>query len=188
MRAFWIGVVLFALFGAVVLCAHFSFLGFYLNLEIKPVDLAILAVNLFIALFLSQYFLEKSSNLRAEKDLLISDLRDLLGTVKSSREILVACQDAVRMNKNDKKLILSTIRRIANGVSLVESALAMSQCSKLLKGYDITDAYLEYKAAATGGTFPTKAYSQDQISDQERTYRKLVSRLHALLFAINRHP
>jgi len=188
MRALWLALVLLAGFCAVVLSARYCLFGFYLNLEIKPVDLGILTVNLFIALFLTQYFHERATNLRAEKDLLISDLRDVLADLKSSRDTLSACHDASRINKSDKKAVLSVLRRTANRIGHVESALGMSQCSALIKGFDdITGAYLEYKAAATGGGFPFKIYSQDQISEQERTYRKLVTKLNALLFQINRH-
>jgi hypothetical protein len=186
-KALRIAGALVVLFIVVVLGACSNIFGFYLNREIKPVDLAILGVNVFIALFLSQYIIDKAGNFRAEKDLMMSDIRDVLDELKTSRELLVACQDSARVNKIDKKAILLVFRRIANGISLVESALRTSQCSALVKGFDnITDAYVRYKGSATGGAFP-RPYTQDQISDQEREYRKLVEKLHALLFSINRH-
>jgi hypothetical protein len=188
MKAVLIALLLFVALCVIVVLAHYCVFGFFLNLEIKPVDVGILAVNLFIALFLTQHLQDRANNLRAEKDLLISYLRDVLVELKSSREALIACHDASRINKNDKKAILSILRRIANGIVHVESALGMSQCSKLAKTYDnITEAYLQYKGSATGSGFPFKAYSQDQISEQERAYRKLVTKLNALLFQINRY-
>ncbi|MBZ5696255.1 MAG: hypothetical protein LAN36_12950 [Acidobacteriia bacterium] len=188
MKAVWVALLIVATFCAIVLSAYYCLFGFHLDLEIKPVELGILAVNVFIALFVTQYFQEKASNLRAEKDLLISDLRDVLVELKSSREALISCHDASRINKSDKKTILSALRRVANGIGHVESALGMSQCSPLIRGFDnITDAYLDYKGAATGGGFPFKVYTQDQISEQERAYRKLATKLNALLFQINRH-
>jgi hypothetical protein len=187
MKPLTVAALIIAAFAAVVLAAHFGVWGFYVNREIKPIDVAILAVNLFIALFLSQYIADRAGNLRAEKDLMMSDIRDVLNELKASRELLIACQESQKINKLDKKAIIAVIRRVANGINLVESALRLSQCSRLVRTYDdITDAYVRYKRSATGGTFPTP-FTQDQISDQEREYRKLVERLHSLLFAINRY-
>jgi hypothetical protein len=188
MKAFWIGLTLLILFILAVWGAHHRLWGFYLNREVKPVDLAILAVNLFIALFLSQFILDKAGNLRAEKDLLISNVQEVLKELRTSREALIACQESQKITKSDKTSILAVVRRIANGLIVLESALQKSQCSSLRNDCEnITDAYVSYKKSATGGHFP-KPFAQDQISEQERAYRKLVERLHELLFGINRYP
>jgi hypothetical protein len=188
MKALKISSILSLVFVAIILLAHYRQFGLHLDLEIKPLDLAILMVNLFIALYLSQYLLDKAGNLRAEKDLLIADLRNILSDLKLSREALIACQDAGKITKADKTLILSILRRVANGTNLTESALKLSQCTSLCEKAcdEITRAYIQYKTSATGGNFPT-AFNPDQISDQERDYFKLVEKLHALLFKINQH-
>jgi hypothetical protein len=188
MKAVRLALILIAMFVAIMVAAHYCVWGLNLNLEIKPLDLAVLMVNLFIALFLTQYFADKAGNLRAEKDLLITDLRSVLGDVRTCREALIACQDVGKISKADKKLIISTLRRVANGTKLAESALKMSQLSAVsedtLEG--ITRAYIQFKTSASGGSFPAP-FTPDQISDQERDYLGFVQKLHALLFKINGH-
>lgn len=187
MMSVGLALILLVLFASVIWFAHCNYLGLYLDLEIKPVELATLAVNLFIALFLSQYFMAKATNLRAEKDFLISELRKILDVLSQASEELFACYGRP-ITQERRKAVLSLLRRLGNDIEGLEAGLAASKCSKLAEYCDdIKSAYLDYKISATGGRFPGKPLTQDQISDNERRYRGLRRRLQELLFAVNSH-
>src|SRR5579864_8428915 len=138
-----IGVAL--LYLATVLAAHLGWFGLRLNPEIKPVELAIFFVNVSIAVYVGRYFATKDRNLRAEKDLLIPDLRDVLACLKESREILTDCHAVSRMTPEKRKGVLSIMRRLANGLENLQTELAVSQCKRLATDPDfdgLKDAYL----------------------------------------------
>lgn len=182
-----LALILLILFAGIIWLAHCNYLGLYLDLKIRPVELATLVVNLFIALFLSQYFMAKASNLRAEKDFLISELRKILEVLSQASEELFACYGRP-ITQERRKAVLSLLRRLGNDIESLETGLGASKCSKLAEHCDdIKNAYLDYKASATGGRFPSAPLTQDQISDSERRYRTLRHRLQQLLFAVNRH-
>ena len=181
------GVILAALCG-VFWVTHFGWRGFSVDHVLNPVDLATLAVNIFIAYFLQYYFISRATDDRSEKDILIDGLRDVLAAVRQCRDTLMACYDAGKISPTHAKSIKLLFRKIANGLDSVETAVTMSRCRQLTRECKaIQDALFNYKSAATGGSFPSRPYDGQTISDQERTYRTLSQKLHELVFSINRH-
>jgi hypothetical protein len=172
----------------VIWAAHACFFGLSLDTEIRPVEVLTLAVNIGIAVLLQYYFTNKVSDLRVEKDLLIDDIREVRATTKSCRDTLNQCYERGKIGSQDSKLVLLLFRRLINGIEQVEAALGISQCSKFSKDIEpIKGCYLDYKMASTGGTFPSKPYSQSTISEQERICRDLNLKLQSLIFRINKH-
>ena len=143
-----------ALLGMVFFAAHVGWHGFSIDHKLNPVLLATLAVNIFIAYFLQFYLAPRASDSRAEKDILIDGLRDVLASTRQCRDTLMLCHDAGKISAEHAKLVKTHFRKIANGLDHVSTALAMSQCAKLAEDCKaIQDALFNYKSAATGGNF-----------------------------------
>lgn len=182
-----------ALFILAVLCAvlwtaHKGWGGLSIEHKIDPVLLVTLAASIFIAYYLQYYFVEQASDARSEKDILIDGLRDVILSVRQCRDTLMSCHDAGKISAADAKQIKAHFRKIGNGLSTVETALSMSQCSVLAKDCKaLQDAVFNYKSAATGGNFPSKPYDAHAFGYQEQTYLDLSKRLHELVFKINLH-
>lgn len=180
--------IILALLCAVVLMAHIGWHGFSVEHKLNPVDLATLAVNIFIAYFLQYYFVSRATDARSGKDILIDGLRDVLASARQCRDTLMSCHDAGKISAAHAKLIKAHLRRIANGLDNVSTALAMSQCATLAEDCkSIQDALFKYKASATGGNFPSKPYDAQAFGYQEQTYRQLSQKMHELVFKINQH-
>jgi hypothetical protein len=185
--------VLVALIIAALLCcifwlAHLGWLGFSIDKKLDPAELATLAVSIFIAYFLQYYLVSRATDDRSEKDILIDSLRDVLSTLRECRDTLMACHDAGTISAARAKSIKLLFRRLANGLDNAETALAMSQCSRLAEECKIIqDALFNYKSAATGGSFPAQPYDFHAFTYQEKTYRALNQKLHDLVFKINQH-
>jgi hypothetical protein len=176
-----------AALGLVYFAAHIGWHGFTIEHKLNPVELATLAVNIFIAYFLQYYFISRAADDRSEKDILIDSLRDVLSGVRQCRDTLWACHDAGRIGASQAKSIKLVLRKIANGLDNVETALGMSQFSNLAdECKDIQAALFSYKAAATGGSFPSQPYDAVTFTHQEKTHRALNQKLHDLVFKINR--
>lgn len=183
-----VAVIIFAAFCSVVWAAHVGWYGLSVEHKLDPVNLATLAVNAFIAYFLQYYFVSRAADSRSEKDILIDSLRDVLTSVRQCRDTLLACHDASKIAPTHAKSIKLLLRKIANGLENVETAIGMSQCSALRQECkEIQRALFDYKSAATGGSFPTKPYDAQSFSYQEQTYRALSEKLHGLVFKINQH-
>jgi hypothetical protein len=172
----------------VIVAAHLCWFGLFLNLEIKPIEVLTLAVDIIIALLLQYYFVSKASDFRAEKDLLIDNIRDVLGVIRACREIVNSCYEAGKIGRASAKQIITHFRRISNGIEHLEAAIAMSQCKRLSADMKIVrESYVNFKEAATGGSFPSKVYSPSSISEQEQACKSLNSHLQSLIFRINKY-
>jgi hypothetical protein len=168
--------------------AHRCWWGLSLDLEINPVELVTLAVTIGVAVLVGYYLTSQITDLRAEKDLLIDDVRNVLQGLKACRDTLNSCYDEAKIGTKSKTLILAHFHRLINGIEEIEQALAMSQCSKLPRDIaSIKGAYLRFKMAATGGSFPSKPYSHSSISDQEQACHALNAELQSLVFKINQY-
>jgi hypothetical protein len=190
MKLRMIGFSIFLLFATAGLlyAAHRCLWGLSLDLEIRPIEVVTLSVTVGIALLVGYYLTNQINDLRAEKDLLIDDVRNVLRVLKSCRDTLNSCYDEGKIGPKSKTIILSHFHRLINGIDEIEAALGMSQCSSLPRDVaSIKGAYLRYKMAATGGSFPSKPYSHSSISDQEQACHALNAELQSLVFKINKY-
>jgi hypothetical protein len=184
----FVALIILAALCGVYRVAHVGWRGFSIDHNLNPVDLATLAVNIFIAYFLQYYFISRATDVRSEKDILIDGLRDVVASVRQCRDTLLACYDTGKISATHAKSIKLFLHKIANGLYDAETAIGMSQCSGLAKDCKaIQDALFSYKSAATGGSFPTKPYDVHAFSYQEQTYRTLNEKLHELVFKVNKH-
>jgi len=168
--------------------AHLCLWGLSLDLEIRPIEVLTLAVTIGVAVLVGYYFTNQVNDLRAEKDLLIDDIRTVLGVLKACRETLNSCYDSEKIGPKSKAIILTHFHRLINGIEEIEASLKISQCVNLSQEIvPIKNAYLSYKMAATGGSFPSKPYNRSSMSDQEQASRILNASLQSLVFAINKY-
>ena len=187
-QAAWVVPIIFAGLCCVFWVAHIGWRGFSIDHQLNAVDLATLAVNIFIAYFLQYYFISRATDVRSEKDILIDSLRDVVTTIRQCRDTLLACHDAGKISAPHAKSIKLLFRKTSNSLENAEMAIGMSQCRSLAKECKaIQDALFNYKSAATGGSFPSKPYDAHAFSYQEQTYRTLNEKLHELLFKVNQH-
>ena len=115
----------------VIWAAHVCWLGLWLNPEIKPVEVLTLAVSILIAILLQYYFVAKTTDLRAEKDLLIENTREALALLKTCRDTLNTCHDSGKISAADAKQIKAVFRRLSNSLEHLEATIGMSQCVKM---------------------------------------------------------
>lgn len=186
--AYLVAIVLAVFVIAALWAAESGIQGFSLDHSIRPLEIATLGVNIFIAFFLQYYFASRSRDLRAEKDMLIDTVRDILRILRSCRDALAAYQDDSRNRNEHKRSVLQLFRRLSNGLDGIDTAIGASQCKALQKSSPaIRESYLYYKRAATDGSFPARRFTVEEFSIQEQNYRKLNRDLEELVFKINQY-
>jgi len=160
--------------------------GFSINHDIDPINLATLGVNIFIAFFLQYYFAARATDDRAEKDILIDNVRDVFNMLRSCRDEVNACHSVGKISRESQKKIIKLYRNLSNGLDNLQTAIEMSECKKLGRESEaIGERFYKYKAAATG-KFP-HPYDPSDIGYQDQTYRALNKELHSLAFRINQY-
>ncbi len=166
-----------AVFAAVIVLARFRVAGLNLNGEIRVVELATLLVTVFIAVFVTSQL----SDRRAEKDMLVSNVRDALDALRLCRERWTAGLETDKRSKKEAgRQVVRAVRQLSNAIEASETAVGMSVCSGLGPEYvEIRRHYYSYKMTVTGDA--------SFFSDEERCYRALHASLQRLLFHINRH-
>jgi hypothetical protein len=155
-----------------------------INHELDPINILTLGVNIFIAFFLQYYFAARATDDRAEKDILLDNVRDVFNILRSCRDEVIVCHGLAKVGKESQKKIIRLYRNLSNGLENLQTAIEMSGCEKLTKECEsVRDNFYKYKAAATG-KFP---YDPSDISYQDQTYRALMRELHSLAFKVNKH-
>ena len=178
-----LGIVAFVL--AVVWSAHAGLLGMTLNMEVKPLEVISLSVNIAIVFLLQYYLANKITDLRSEKDILIDNIADILSTMRACRDTLSTWQGKDKITPKDSHQVIQLFRRLSNGITHLEDSLNMSQCGKLSGDIPgIWQACDHYKYSATCAPFPLKPTS---ATEQDRSFRALSAKLQSLVFKINKH-
>jgi hypothetical protein len=179
-----VGYVLAVFCVGVFVIADNGYWNYSINHELDPVNVVTLAVNIFIAFFLQYYFASRASDDRAEKDILLDNVRDVFGMLRSCRDEVMSCHGVGKVSKESQQKIIKLYRTLSNGLENLQNAVEMSGCTKLTGDCEaVLKKFFDYKAAATG-KFP---YDSSDISYQERTYRTLMRELHSLAFKVNKH-
>jgi|SRR6267142_2524238 len=180
-------ILLALVYSLAIIAAKEKFFGLTLKSELDPVALGALCVSIFIAFFLQYFFASRAGDLRAEKNLLIEDQKEVLAFAKQCRNILDDCFYAGKIDSQSKQKILSSLRNIANSLEHLDGALRKSQCQELGADFqNIKASYYLFKQTATGGNFPTTPYTATMFVQQDKAYRNLRDHLQSLLFKTNR--
>jgi hypothetical protein len=171
-----------------IFVAYKNYFGLYLNLEVKPADVLILAVSVIGVAILQSYLAGVVADARIEKDLLIENIRGARDALRSCREQLDVCYQTGKIGQANGKKVLLLFRRLSNSVEQLETAFGKSRCGDLLQEVQgIKFAYLNLKIAATGGNFWTKPYDPQAVSSQEQLCRRLNAQFQELIFLVNKH-
>jgi hypothetical protein len=179
-----VGTGIAALCVAVFLLADNGYGNLSVNHELDPINLLTLGVNIFIAFFLQYYFAARATDDRAEKDILLDNMRDVFNMLRSCRDEVMACHGVAEISTQNQKKIIRLYRNLSNALENLQTAVEMSGCRKLVRECETArDKFHRYKRAATG-KFP---YDASDISDQGQAYRALMGELHSLAFKINKH-
>jgi hypothetical protein len=180
-----IALVILLLAVGLIAVAHYCLWGMTLNLEIKPLEVLNLAVTIGIFGLLQFFLTNKITDLRSEKDILITNINDVLATLKACRDSLSVLHGLVKITPKHTHEILQLFRRLSNGITHMEDALKMSQCHNLTERVkEVWHACDHYKYAATSAPFPVKPTSP---AEQDRAFRDLSSKLQSLAFDINKY-
>jgi hypothetical protein len=184
---YFVGAAIVASCAVIFILAGTGWQNFSINHELDPVNILTLGVNIFIAFFLQYYFASRATEDRAEKDILIDNLRDVFNTLRACRdEVMASHATGKRVTKEAEKTIIKLYRNLANGLENLQTAIQMSGCKKLTKEFRIIiKRYYEYKRAGTGKL--PRAYEAEDVGDHDRTYRALNRELHSLSFKINKY-
>lgn len=180
--------VLASVFVTVTAVALFGFLGLSLDRQLKPVELASLFVNVFIAVFLQYFFASRQSTRRVEKDLLIGNISEAIKILRSCRDIfLLVAQKGTKFTKTEQTGLLTSLRNLANELEGAERASGYSSKGLDVQHWEKTQRLLQdYKRVLTGGAFPSKPYPVSIHGEENQAFRALHDQLTSLIFQINR--
>ena len=181
-----VGLAIVIAVGVALRAATIGWSRFSIKHEVDPITLTALGVNIFIAFFLQYYFAARARDDRAEKDILLDNVRDVFNLLRSCRDEVFALQGSGKISVENQKKINRLFRNLSNGLENLQTAIEMSLCKDVGKEWDaLFDKYLKYKGSATG-KFP-HPYDPSDIGYQDQTYRALNKDLHSLAFKINQY-
>src|SRR5690349_8021653 len=123
----WLGSILTLVLIVTMWAAYAQHYGLSLDLKLQPVALATLAVNIFIAFFLQFYLGRRVRDSRTEKDLLISNVTEVIQQLRSLSDLVHSCHGA-RITHEKQTEIKAALRRLINELDNVETVLGTSDC------------------------------------------------------------
>lgn len=157
------------------------------NKELKLSDLISFLTTLVVALILGNYLKEKHDIKTNEKDLLISDIKEIRLYTEQARELFYNSYQKKKLSAEDSTAIKRLLRNLSINLSTLSASL--NQCQDTvgnIKVDEIKNLYLEYKSELTGGSFPAKPYTGDTFNEAERVYLELRSKIQTLIYEVNR--
>jgi hypothetical protein len=183
----WVpALVLIGATAGTLMLLHHGVWGLSLDTKIRPAEVATVAVNLFIAIFLQYFLAGRARDSRAEKDILIENTSAVIKQLRTSREVISSYQPSPDARDSGREVLLA-LRSLANELLYMQQVLSASTHKDLIDQFtELQQTYYFFKRASTGGNFP-KPYTSSQLRDQEKAFRKLHNELHCLVFDINRH-
>jgi hypothetical protein len=187
MKGVLIAVTAATLFALLILFgASSGWLGLSLKAEVRPIEAVTLATNLLIAFFLQRFVATKINDLRAEKNVLISEVSASIQILNELREKTSQQLLKSSITKEDRFAIIAGFRRAANAINDAQVCAEMSHLKSITKDFPgVWGDFFELKALATGRSFPSKGYTIDEQTSQDRLFRALTTNLRRLIFKIN---
>jgi len=156
--------------------------------RVSPLAVLAVAMTVYVAYYIQRYLGDRSLNLRVEKDILIGRITSLHAVLRQIHEAAFDRYTSPQLGDSSRRNILALFRRGSLEIDDLRSTMQESRCETHIEIVDrVRSEYQELKAAATGGSFPAAPCSQEQLLDQERSYRKVCSTLNSLAMTINRH-
>jgi hypothetical protein len=187
MKSIALAVLAAVTFGSLIfIAAVHNWLGLSLKNEVRPVEAITLVVNLLIAFFLQRFFTTRINDLRAEKNVLIDAIKEIIRHLNEVSERTDAQLNKASIDDADKFAILYGFRRIANAITDFEDSVRMSHLKSIIECLPVLwSHFYDLKIVATGDGFPSRGYSLQQQNSQQLHFRSLKTHFRRLIFKIN---
>ena len=139
-----------------------------------------------VAVFLNHAYEKHINDLRAEKDLVIDQLKECLKLLREIRENfqIIALSP---IQKADLDKIVSQLRQFSNNLSSTKDLIDSIEENDLADFLEsIKLDFFVYKQIITGTKAPNDRYDSTDSSRQESNYQKISSSIHKLIIKTNR--
>lgn len=143
------------------------------------------ASAILIVLLLQNFAQKQFSDTRVEKDLLISCVNDVIGSLKEAHKLFL--KKAGKFESVDETAMQAGYKHFANSLYILEKAI--EACHPRTKGITVDlvkSTRGGYRKTVLGGGFPAVAYDVNAIAQEEQLYRKMTIDLQSLVFQINK--
>ncbi len=164
---------------------EFSSVTFKNEFDIAHVLTIILTI--IVAALLQYHAIARRSDARAEKDLLIEQVKEIIETASDVRKRFLTCFHTRTTSEEDFRLIKAALKNWSSSMSMLEDAL--QDCSMNKEKETLTTVkyeFFEYKKFLTGGQYLVP-YSDYTFNSSELAFKRLRSQLQVLMRQINRH-
>lgn len=133
--------------------------GLSLDRTVKLSDLTGITATTLVAVIL-QYFIQRRGKATdSEKTLLTTQIQSILASLIALRDLLSSNVTKV-LSEEETIRINQKFDSVSEELSTLQFCLTKSHCKKLVSDYKwIEREFLSYKAAVTGGTYPTAPIS-----------------------------
>lgn len=146
-----------------------------------------LLVTILAVYYVGTILSQRYASHRVEKDLLITQAKELMGLVKAARALFINCFDANAITSHDASKMLSLVKNIANEIAFLEESVGYHRPPCGIGHINgMKDGYSSYRTALTGGSFPGSPYTIASRTAMERTYKDFRRHINAFILEVNR--
>jgi hypothetical protein len=175
---------------ASLLLGHSGWHGWHIDHEVKPIEVVTLIINVAIVVILQQFLAARAGNIRAEKDLVIDNGKDLIQKLRESDEQFAKRSEKTKGTLDDWRIAVNQSRALSNALEHFRTSLALVNCKKC-RSLDgdceaLKQQLLEYKRAITNDP-PQAKIAPDSIRAQSQQFRSFLMGIQKMIFTINSH-
>lgn len=168
-----------------VFAPHLPRLEFKYDFDVA--DIFNFVVTLIATFYIGAILSRQYSNIRVEKDILISQVNQILSIVERARIIFKECFETGTISDENRRAILSTLKSFANELAFLDESLESCDIrSGKTEINSLRSNYSEFRIALTGGGFPGAPYSIGANTATERIYKQIRRNLNSFMLKINR--
>jgi len=150
-------------------------------------DVLTLLATIAVAALVQYHWTKRYSDVRAEKDLLISDVKEIIAIASEVRTRFLFSFNKQELSEEDFRSIKAGLKNWGSAMSLLETSLKEAKLPEGITKLNRTkEWYFEYKRFLTGGEY-LKPYSHYTHNASEQKFLFIRNELQSLIRAINRH-
>jgi uncharacterized membrane protein (Fun14 family) len=157
------------------------------NYEYDVSKVATVVGTVLTVYFIQAILLQKYSNIRVEKDILIERANEVLKIVKEGRKIFLESFESGTVSPENERTLKTLLRDFANELAFLQECA--DHCKLKVARAELLNAregLSEYRLRLSGGAFPGTPYSQATLVAVERVYKDLRKNLQRFVLAVNR--
>lgn len=164
-----------------------EFLSVTFKNEFDIAHVLTIILTIIVAALLQYHAIARRGDARAEKDLLIEQVKEIIETASEVRKRFLTCFHTRTTSEEDFRFIKTALKNWSSSMSMLEDALQDCNMSKEKAALGIVKyQFFEYKRVLTGGVY-LAPYSDYAFNSSELTFKRLRSQLQVLMRQINRH-